>query len=139
MRNQLAVDLGEGRLALVRELRVADVRLLLGRAKDLQALAERPLHEALGVVGPDLLALIGDGLVLPEGMTLDDLAMSEVLAIKAKWLELHADFFAQLGALARMAGTLPAAISTGPVSSASSAGTPPSGPTAGRPSRHSSK
>lgn len=114
MRRQTTVDLGEQRTATVRELRVRDVRLILERLsalQDLPHLMEQPLARLVQERLPELLALAGESLVLPEGTALDDLSLSECRTLGEAWWELHRDFFAPLLALAQSqigAGPTPA-------------------------------
>jgi hypothetical protein len=138
VRNRATVDFGGGRLAIVQELRVADVRVLLAHLKALQSLAEVPLPDAFAELGPELQTLALENLQLPPDTALDDLSMSEILALKAAWLELHQSFLEQLGGLATLANRLPSARSTAPPSPASSAATATSGPTDGPSSASSS-
>jgi len=137
MRKEKAVTLDSTRSARVLELRVGDVRRILGLldAEQLQ----RPLPELLGEHLPDLLALLGDSLILPDGEALDDLSLSDCETIAVAWWGLHARFFTPLAGLARQALALAAPLtqtptpSSAPASSASSAATPASGATAGPP------
>jgi hypothetical protein len=135
MRKQTAVDLGDSRSAVVRELRVRDVRALLERVDSLQGLAALPLPTLLNDHLPELLSLAADSLTLPAATTLEDLSLSECEAIGRAWWELHARFFAPV---LKAAGVLPPALmhatpapSTAPPWSASNAATPASGTTAG--------
>lgn len=95
MRLSKSVELGEGRTAVVHELRVRDVRALLTLLPD-QATRGMDADALLGALQshlPDLLRLCGDTLTLPPDTSLDDLALSEVQALGAVWWELHRDFF----------------------------------------------
>ena len=102
----------------VREARVSDMRALLEllptQGENLHMLM---IHQQL----PALLAILGDGLELPKGRTLDQLSMSELDAILAAWWALHADFFAR--ALAAFGLELASATQT---SAPSTAPSPPS-------------
>ena len=133
MRHHKTLDLAPGRLVTVREMRVADVRHIFTQLSH-SALARAPIQELLGERWPELLALAGDSLTLPEGETLDDLSFSELDQIGAAWWELHQDFFGRIEALVRRLGVDPkrSLSSIAPVSAASSADTPASGTTAGR-------
>ncbi|WP_295446273.1 hypothetical protein [uncultured Thiodictyon sp.] len=123
MRRQTAIDMGDSRSAVVRELRVRDMRRILERAQDLQNLAEVPITELLSTHLPELLGLAADSLTLPPETSIDDLSVSEIVAIKDAWWALHADFFAPVVALvkARLATTLDAPL-TAPASPASRPG-----------------
>ena len=141
MRDVKAIDLGEGRSAVLRELRVRDVRRVLALATPEQL--KRPVPELIREHLPELLDLLGESLTLPEGEATDDLSLSECEAIGTAWWEMHKRFFAPLVALAEKAlaaagtpGMLPP--STAPASSASSADIATSGTTAGASSTHSS-
>jgi hypothetical protein len=106
MRRQTAVDLGtdpagNSRSAVVRELRVKDLRAILERAKNLGDLAEVPVTELLSTHLPEVLALAADSLTLPAETVIDDLSVSEVRAIADAWWALHADVFAPVVALVR--------------------------------------
>jgi hypothetical protein len=133
VRKQRAVDLGDSRSAVVRELRVRDMRLLLDRIQDMQGLAQTPLTVLVRERLPELLALAADSLTLPEGTVLDDLSLSECEAIKDAWWGLHQGFFGPLVAFARTqwATAVQGALSTARVSPALSAGITPFGTTAG--------
>jgi hypothetical protein len=135
MRKQTAVDLGHGQTAIVRELRVRDMRALLERAESLAALKDLPLPELLRDHLPDLLALVEDSLQLPTGAVVDDLSLSECEALGRAWWELHKGFFSPLVRLAAAQvpelGAMVRAHSSAPVSSAPSADMAPSGTTAG--------
>ncbi|AFL76240.1 hypothetical protein [Thiocystis violascens] len=128
MRTHKTLDLDPGRAVTVRELRVRDVRQILAALTPEQA--KRPLPELIREHLPDLLALLGDSLTLPDGEVLDDLSLSECETLGRAWWELHQRFFAPLLALARAHGT-PPATSTAPVSSSSNAAMAPSTTTAG--------
>lgn len=83
----------------VQELRVGDVRQILATLTP--EMVKRPLPELAREHLPELLALLGDSLKLPDGVTIDDFSLSECRAIADAWWELHKDFFAPLLALAR--------------------------------------
>lgn len=131
-RGAKTVTLDPGRAATVQELRVRDVRRILEGLQD-PALRESDLPTLLRERLPDLLALAGDAIVLPQGEALDDLTMSEVEAIGRAWWALHQRFFAPVVAAVQpyLHGLRLPAISTSPVSAASNADTPGSGTTAG--------
>lgn len=99
MRHHKTLDLDPGRLVTVQELRVGDVRQILATLTP--EMAKRPLPELAREHLPELLALLGDSLKLPEGVTIDDLSLSECRAIADAWWELHKDFFGPMLALAR--------------------------------------
>lgn len=115
MRRQTSVDLGQGRLATVLELRVRDVRLILDRLSGVQDLTDRPLSQLVQERLPDLLALVGESLHLPAGEILDDLSVSECHQVGMAWWDLHKDFFGPLLDLAKskQGGPIPAS-STAP-------------------------
>lgn len=105
MRHHKTLDLDPGRLVTVQELRVGDVRRILATLTP--EMARRPIPELARDHLPELLGLLGDSLTLPEGLTIDDLSLSECRAIADAWWELHQDFFAPLLALARARPTTP--------------------------------
>lgn len=96
MRLSQTVALGDGRDAVVRELRVRDVRALL-EVLPAELLSEGVTLEQLRAWAPEALRWAGDALTLPGEMTVEDLSASEVLALADAWLALHQDFFARLG------------------------------------------
>ena len=133
MRAVKAIDLGEGRSAILRELRVRDVRRVLALITPEQV--AKPVPDLIREHLPELLDLLGDTLTLPEGESTDDLSLSECESIGTAWWEMHKRFFAPLAGLAQRAlaaspGTMPP-LWTAPVSSASSVATAMSGITAG--------
>lgn len=69
-----------------------DVRRLLPLLADPVA-QSKPLPEIIQQHLPDLLALLGDSLIFPPNVTLDDLSLSECEAIGMLWWEIHRDFF----------------------------------------------
>jgi hypothetical protein len=136
MRAVAVVALDPGRDARVQELRVRDVRRILALATPEQL--KRPVPELVREHLPELLDLLGETLILPGGLCVDDLSLSECQAIAAAWWEMHARFFAPLAGLARQAlaaGLVPPTAmpgsSTAPASPASSADTATSSTTAG--------
>jgi hypothetical protein len=94
MRNRVSVNLGADRVVNVQELRVRDARNLMAQAKLFEQL---DINELLTIRFDDLVALIGDGLQMPDGETLEDLAFSEIEQVKVAWLEVNAGFLALLG------------------------------------------
>ncbi|WP_432745767.1 hypothetical protein ABXJ76_07815 [Methylobacter sp. G7] len=94
MRRQQSVRLDELRTVTVRELRVRDARKLLSQAKsldqvDMQTLMVERFDE--------LVVLLGDGIAMPDGETLEDLTFSEVALVKAALLEVNAAFLDLMG------------------------------------------
>lgn len=132
MRAERAIELAPGRDAVVMEARVRDMRRLLALLPD-QPTDGAELTTLLRERAPDLVALLGDCLRLPEGETVDDLSVSECLSVALAWWELHADFFlVALGALrGQGAAGASSPTSTAPASSAPGTDTPASGTTAG--------
>mgnify|MGYP000745195571 CR=1 FL=1 len=132
MRAEQTIDLGDGRLAVVRELRVRDVRRVLAMLTPAQL--ERPLPELMQQSVPELMRLMDDCLELPDGESIDDLSIQECQGIITVWWGLHRDFFLQAAPLLQSWGERvlqTQKTSTGPASDVSSTGTPASGTTGG--------
>lgn len=94
MRLQQSVKLDELRVVIVRELRVRDARKLLAQAKSLDQVDMQTL---LVDRFDELVVLLGDGLAMPDGETLEDLTFSEVSLVKTALLEVNASFLDLMG------------------------------------------
>lgn len=114
MRNSRTIALSPGRDATIQEARVCDVRRLLALLPD--DAAQTDLAALLRDRLPDLIDILGAGLTLPTGESIDGLPVSECHAILLAWWELHRDFLLPLLA-AVVAGPSASAISTASVSS----------------------
>lgn len=116
--------------------RVHDVRVLESTLADLRALiALTPPDGDPGAILaharthlPDYLAILADSVILPDGLTLDRLSLSDLEQILSAWWSLHQGFFAR--ALAALGLTLGSAPSTPP---ATSSGSSPHSPCADSP------
>lgn len=114
------LELSPGRLVTLRELRVGQMRHLLGLLTPERL--NRALPDVLTDVLPELLGLASECLELPADTALDDLTCSEMERLAAAWWELHRAFFARVMAvlgLAIDASPTPAATSPAPASSSS--------------------
>jgi len=94
MRHEKVIQLSENRAATVRELRVKDVRRLIG---EMGALSSLDMTALFGDQFDRLLTLTGDLVVMPEGETAEDLSMSEGEQILQAMQEVNASFLAKLG------------------------------------------
>lgn len=111
MRTRRTLTLSDGRDATILEARVSDVRRLLALLPD--DAAKLDLLALVRARLPDLLAILGDGLELPAGESLDDLPLSEIETLIAAWWEMHRAFF--LRALVALGyAPAPSATSTAP-------------------------
>lgn len=91
MRQHHTVELEAGRRAIVRELRVRDMRHIMSIITNDEL--TRPVTDILRSHLPELLTLLDDSLQLPEGEVIDDLSLSECETIGRAWWELHRAFF----------------------------------------------
>jgi len=99
MRHEKTITLSENRTATVRELRVRDVRRLVGEMKTLTSLEFTALNltELFGEQFDRLLAIAGDLVEMPAGETAEDLSLSEGEEILQAMQEVNASFLAKLG------------------------------------------
>ncbi|WAR42936.1 hypothetical protein [Methylomonas rapida] len=108
MRHSKTIELSEGRLATVQELRVKDARRLIAN------LTGVGLPDMLGDKFPEVVGLLGDCVQLPEGEDFDDFSLGDAKTIIDTFTEVNRDFFAMVG-LEHLAPT-PSNNSTSPVS-----------------------
>lgn len=94
MRNQGFVDLGDGRQAIVKELRVRDARNMFAMAELLETMS---MTDILTSRFSDAVNLLDDGIQMPAGETLEDLTISEMIEVKNKWLEINSHFLDLIG------------------------------------------
>lgn len=94
MRHSKTIELSEGRLATVQELRVSEVRHLVSKFSDL---ANVDLKVMLFDRFAELSELTKQLLALPEGESIDDLTGSEIFAIVEAVLEVNRPFLALAG------------------------------------------
>lgn len=99
MRAAKTIELDPGRMVTVQELRVRDMRQLLPMLSDPE-MQSKQLPEMIQAHFPDLMRLIGESVILPQDVTLDDLSLSECEVIGKAWWELHSRFFLQAIGLA---------------------------------------
>lgn len=128
MRLSRAIELSPGQLIRLHELRLGQLRHLLGLLTP-ERLA-RPLPDLLSDLVPELLGLASDCLELPAGTTLDDLTCSELERLSAAWWEMHRPFLSRVMAVLGLAiadGQTPAVSSPAPASSSSAPDSPPPG------------
>jgi hypothetical protein len=99
MRNEKVIQLSENRNATVRELRVKDVRRLVGEIKSLTSLDLTALNmtELFGDQFDRLLAIAGDLVEMPQDETAEDLSLSELELILSAMQEVNASFLAKVG------------------------------------------
>jgi hypothetical protein len=122
MRASKTVSLGEGKDAIVHEMRLRDVRAAITAfPADIAGLAMRDLISAHL---PDLLNLLKPCIELPDGQELDDLSLSEVRLIGQAFMEVNPDFFVLVeGVIEKFSNTLVQRLIT--PSEASPLSTPP--------------
>lgn len=94
MRNEKVIKLGNKRVATVRELRLKDVRRLVGEMNNFSSLQ---VTDLLGEQFDRILELAGDLVVMPEGETAEDLTLSEVELVIEAMQEVNASFLQRIG------------------------------------------
>jgi hypothetical protein len=94
MRTDTTVELSEGRLVVVKELRVKDVRKLLQFMTPEMTQASVP--DLLRAHLPEIITFLGESLTLPEAESIDDLSLSECEKIGQAWWAIHKGFFLRL-------------------------------------------
>lgn len=94
MRQQKTVPLGDGRVALVKEVTVKITRVVMSQA---DALKQLSITALLTNHFDELAALLGDCVEMPQGETLEDLTGSELIQVKNALQEVNADFLDLLG------------------------------------------
>lgn len=103
MRHSKTIPLDDTRAATVHELRVKDIRQLIGKFSGLSAL---PVQELLTDKFHEAAELLKDCVTLPKGETLDDLTGSELETIAEGFKEVNAGFLRLAGLTALIPETL---------------------------------
>lgn len=120
MRLQKVIPLDETRSVVLNELNVRIGRKLLTQAKALENLDIKAL---LTDRFDEVVVLLGDCVVMPEGETIDDLSFSEVPDVIEALMEVNESFFELMGLAIKPAPATPSTDLTEPASPLSSEGT----------------
>lgn len=120
MRLQKVIPLDETRSVVLNELNVRIGRKLLTQAKALENLDIKAL---LTDRFDEIVVLLGDCVVMPEGETIDDLSFSEVPDVIEGLMEVNESFFELMGLAIKPAPATPSTDLTEPASPLSSEGT----------------
>lgn len=112
MRHSKTLPLDDTRAATVHELRVKDIRQLIGRFSGLSAL---PITDLLGERFHEAAELLQDCVTLPKDETLDDLTGSELELIAEGFKQVNAGFL-RLAGLTELIPAAPSNDSTKPAS-----------------------
>lgn len=120
MRLQKVIPLDETRSVVLNELNVRIGRKLLTQAKALENLDIKAL---LTDRFDEIVVLLGDCVVMPEGETIDDLSFSEVPDVIEALMEVNESFFELMGLAIKPAPATPSTDLTEPASPLSSEGT----------------
>jgi hypothetical protein len=113
MRLQKVIPLDNTRAVLLKELTVKIGRRILAQADNLNTADVKAL---LTDRFDEMVAMMGDCVVMPEGETIDDLAFSEVADVIEGLMEVNENFLGLLGLAATPAQAIPSTDSTGPAS-----------------------
>jgi len=91
MRHSKTIELSDGRLATVQELRVKDARRLFANMTGVS------MPDLLGDKFPEVVGLLGDCLQLPDGEDFDDFSLGDAKAVIDAFSEVNKDFFTLMG------------------------------------------
>ncbi|WP_367154646.1 hypothetical protein [Methylomonas sp. HYX-M1] len=91
MRHSKTIELSDGRLAIVHELRVKDARRLIAN------LTGVGLPDMLGDKFPEVVGLLGDCVQLPAGEDFDEFGLGDARAVVDAFREVNKDFFKLMG------------------------------------------
>lgn len=91
MRHSKTIELSEGRLVTVQELRVKDARRLIAN------LTGVGLPDMLGDKFPEVVGLLSDCVQLPEGEDFDEFSLGDAQVVIDAFGEVNRDFFKLMG------------------------------------------
>jgi len=91
MRHSKTIELSEGRLATVQELRVKDARRLFANMTGIS------VPDLLGDKFPEVVGLLGDCVQLPDGEDFDDFSLGDAKAVIDAFGEVNRDFLGLVG------------------------------------------
>jgi hypothetical protein len=117
MRLQKVIPLDNTRSVVLNELQVRTGRQLLAQAKELENIDIKAL---LTDRFNEVVVLLGDCVVMPEGETIDDLSFSEIPDVIEGLMEVNESFFELMGLAIKPAPAIPSTDSTEPASLSSS-------------------
>lgn len=120
MRAQKVIPLGDSRSVILNELRVREARRILALSKEL---AGQDINELLTNRFDEIVLLLGDGIQMPPGESLEDLSGSELKDVIDGLLAVNASFLDLIGLVSQPPMETPSATSTEPASPSSSAAT----------------
>ncbi|MGJ0489602.1 hypothetical protein [Methylobacter sp.] len=120
MRLQKVIPLDNTRSVVLNELNVRTGRQLLAQAKELENIDIKAL---LTDRFDEVVVLLGDCVVMPEGETIDDLSFSEIPDVIEGLMEVNESFLELMGLAIKPAPAIPSTDLTEPVSLSSSEGT----------------